>query len=247
MTGPRSRRTASLPHPRRHTESTRPASGSGRPSPSAYGALLSCLGGCWRPSSVAGGLEWAGGSLGPEAACWEFGTMGEIALAVVTLALVVATLLLWFEAHKLSTEASVIVWAAPWEVAGGLYVAILVQNAGPVVARDVTVSWRLERPGGTVEGRLREPAMDVGFRRTILVGRDKLDELAADGASIVAHLTWHDRRRGTHTQDLTVTVRQIQEDYNSSGALPRPSQLEILDQIRDELKALVKKEKPRSE
>lgn len=170
----------------------------------------------------------------------EWVNVGEIALVIAGLGLVAATLLLWWEARKLRTEANVAVWAAPWEVAGGLFVAILVQNAGPVIARDVKVTWRLVRSVDSPKGVLKEPVMDVGFRRTIPMKAATLDQLAAEGASIEADLSWRDGRRGEQKQPLRVTGQQIKDDYADSGALPRPSQIEVLDQIRDQLKELVK-------
>ncbi|HKQ18229.1 MAG TPA: hypothetical protein VJW75_00650 [Candidatus Eisenbacteria bacterium] len=167
--------------------------------------------------------------------------LGELALVVATLGLVAATILLWWEARKLRTEANVVVWAAPWELAGGLYIAILLQNAGPVIAREVRLTWRLAR---TVDGRngvLSEPIIEVGFRRTIPMKWATLDQLAAEAATIEADLTWRDGRRGRQSQTLRISAQQIKDDYDESGALPRPSQLEVLGQIRDQIKELVEK------
>jgi hypothetical protein len=167
--------------------------------------------------------------------------LGEIALFVATIGLVAATLLLWWEARNLRTEANVVVWAAPWELAGGLYIAILLQNAGPVIGRDISLTWRLVRSVDPQTGLLSEPVMDVGFRRTIPIKWATLDQLATESASIEADLVWRDGRRGEQKRTLRITCQRIRDDYNSSGALPRPSQLETLMQIRDQLEALVKK------
>jgi hypothetical protein len=166
--------------------------------------------------------------------------VGEIVLIVATIGLVGATLLLWWEARKLHTEANLVVWAAPWELAGGLYIAILLQNAGPVIARDVSLTWRLLRSDAQ-KGVLNEPVMDVGFRRTIPMKWAQMDQLAAEGTSIEADLSWRDGRRGTQARQVRVTCQRIKDDYAESGALPRPSQLETLGQIRDELEKIREK------
>ncbi len=168
-------------------------------------------------------------------------TLGEFALVVATLGLVAATVLLWWEARKQRSEANVVVWAAPWELADGLYIAILVENAGPVIAREVRLKWRLLRSVEAQKGVLNEPIMDIGFRRTIPMKWARMDQLAAEGTSIEADLSWRDGRRGRQTQPLRISCQQIKDDYAESGALPRPSNLDVLGQIRDELKNLVSK------
>ena len=150
-------------------------------------------------------------------------------------------MLLWWEARKLRTEAHLVVWAVPWDIADGLYAAIHTQNAGPVIARDVKLEWRLTRPVDSKSGVLNEPIVDVGFRRTIPMKWARLDQLADEGASIEADLAWRDGRRGVQAQNLRIAARQIRDDYNASEAMPRLSQLEVLDQIRDQLKAIAKK------
>jgi hypothetical protein len=93
--------------------------------------------------------------------------LGEIAVFVASIGLVTATLLLWLEARRLRTEANIVVWAAPWELADGRYIAILLQNAGPVIGREVNLSLRLMRSVDPQKDILKEPLNDVGFCRTI--------------------------------------------------------------------------------
>lgn len=68
------------------------------------------------------------------------------ALTVATFGLVLATALLalvtaglYWESRRIRVEANLVAYAAPWELAYGLYPAILIENAGPAVARDVTI------------------------------------------------------------------------------------------------------------
>lgn len=166
-----------------------------------------------------------------------------IALVLVTLLLAIATLLLWWEARRQRIEASMVVSVAPWEVADGQYPAIHVDNAGPAIAREVSVEWRLNRNVDATDGVLREPAFGVGFRRTILPDRDgkhTIEQLAAEGASVHVEMSWKDGRSGRQHQTIDQTLRAVHEAYNKSGAMPRPSQIETLYQIRDHLKTIAK-------
>lgn len=167
--------------------------------------------------------------------------VATLTLTIATLLLVATTLLLWWEARKLRVEANVVAFAAPWEVAGGLYISILVENAGPSIARDVAVDWWLDRKVDARKGVLKEPIFDVGFRRTIPMKAATLDQLAADGSSIRIDLAWRDGRWGTHRLSTTTACEEIRAAYADSDALPRPSLIETLDQIRDQLKAIAKK------
>lgn len=169
-------------------------------------------------------------------------TFATATLTVATLGLVVATLLLWQEARRLRVDANVTASVVPWEVAGGLYIAIVVDNAGPAVARDVQVEWRLDRKVDEKSGRLREPAFAVGFRRTILPIRSgaRMDDLAAEGASVHAELAWRDGRRRVQHASIQANCEDVRSAYADSGALPRPSLLETLDRIPEQLTELVK-------
>ena len=106
-------------------------------------------------------------------------TLATFGLVSATLLLALVTAGLYWESRRIRVEANLVAYAAPWEIAYGLYPAILVENAGPAVARDVTVTRTLTRPAGIADGVLREPAFPIGFRRTILPAKGpKLDELA---------------------------------------------------------------------
>lgn len=118
---------------------------------------------------------------------------------------------------------------------------IHVENAGPAVARSVSVSWRLasvELPNG----HLAEPVMSVGFRRTIVPSQEKtLDQLAAQGVPVEIDLSWRDGRRSVQKQAVKTSARDVKAAYDESRALPRPSQLEVLGQVRDEIKRIADK------
>ena len=167
--------------------------------------------------------------------------VATLALSAATLLLVGATLLLWWEARRMRVEANVVAFAAPWEVAGGLYIALLVENAGPSIARDVALEWSLDRKIGAKKGVLREPIFDVGFRRTIPMRAATLDQLAAEGSAVRIALSWRDGRRRIHRLSTTTACDQIRAAYADSGALPRRSLIETLDKIREELKEIAKK------
>jgi hypothetical protein len=170
-----------------------------------------------------------------------------IALVFATLLLAIATLLVWWEARRQRIEAGMVVSVAPWEVADGQYPAIHVDNAGPAIARDVSVKWDLNRKVDATNGLLREPAFGVGFRRTILPDRDgkhTIEQLAAEEASIHVEMSWKDGRRGRQHQTIEQTLQAVHQAYNKSGAMPRPSQIETLYQIRDHLKTIAKNSGP---
>lgn len=167
--------------------------------------------------------------------------LATLALTAATLLLVGVTLLLWWEARRLRVEANVVAFAAPWEVAGGIYTAVLIENAGPAIARDVRVEWSLDRKVDAKRGSLGEPIFDVGFKRTIPMKAATLDQLAAEGASIRIDVTWRDGRRGIHRKSTATPCEEIRAAYVASDALPRPSLLEVLDQIRDSLRNIAKK------
>jgi hypothetical protein len=169
-------------------------------------------------------------------------TVATVGLAIATVGLVVVSLLVWWEARRLRVEAVMVATAVPWEVAGGLYLAILLDNAGPAVARDVEVRWTLNRNVDAASGTLREPLFVPGFRRTILPirGGTTMDQLAAEGASVHVELEWRDWRRGKQTQVLDTTIEAVRAAVAESGALPRMSMIEVLDQIRDQLKEIAK-------
>lgn len=162
--------------------------------------------------------------------------IATIGLVISTTALAVVTLGLYWEARRLRVEAGVIAYAAPWEMAGGLYVVILIENTGPAIARNVSVEWSLGRSATTSNGVLREPVFTVGFRRTILPDKSRMDDLAAEDATIRISLSWEDGRRGTQSRVTETTCAAVKANYADSGGLPRPSQIEVLTQIRDELK-----------
>ena len=135
-----------------------------------------------------------GGQVTPEQTL----TLATIGLVVATVGLVAVTLLMWWEARRQRVEAVVIATVVPWDAAGGLYIAIQIENAGPAIAREIEIVWRLERKVDAVEGALREPLFGVGFRRTIVPIRTgtTMDQLAAEGASVYVELAWRDWRRG---------------------------------------------------
>ena len=166
-------------------------------------------------------------------------TLATFGLVFATALLALVTAGLYWESRRLRVEANLVAYAAPWELAYGLYPAILIENAGPAVARDVTVTWTLNRPAGNAEGLLREPAFPIGFRRTILPTKGpKLDDLAKEGAKISIELAWRDDRRGTQRRRIDTTCEAIRADYTRSGALPRPSDSELQMQIRDALREI---------
>lgn len=162
--------------------------------------------------------------------------IATVGLVIATLALALVTLGLYWEARRVRVEANVVAYAAPWEMAGGLFVVIQIENAGPATATNVEVKWRLGREATTREGVLREPVFIAGFRRTILPDRTKMDDLAADGATIHIELEWRDGRWRTQHRTIATTCAAVKDDYTNSGGLLRPSQLEVLTQIRDALK-----------
>ncbi len=167
--------------------------------------------------------------------------MAELALAVATLFLVGATLWLVWESRRQRVEANVIAWVAPWELVGGRYMVIHVENAGPAVARSVALEWRLVSVT-LPKGHLAEPVMAVGFRRTMLPTTGQtLDQLAAQSVPVEIDLTWRDGRRGLQKQTVRTNCRDTKAAYDESKALPRPSQLETLGQMRDEIKKLADK------
>ena len=166
-----------------------------------------------------------------------------IALVFATLLLAIATLLLWWESRRQRIEAGMVVSVAPWEVADGQYPAIHIVNAGPAIAREVSVEWHLNRNVDATNGVLREPAFGVGFRRTVLPDRDgqhTIEQLADEGASVHVEMSWKDGRRGRQHQTLEQTLQTVHEAYNKSGAMPSPSQIETLYVIRDQLKTIAK-------
>ena len=166
-------------------------------------------------------------------------TLATFGLVCATALLALVTAGLYWESRRLRVEANLVAWAAPWEIAYGLYPAILIENAGPAVARDVTITWTLNRPTGSADGMLREPAFPVGFRRTILPAKGpKLDDLAAEGAAITIELAWRDGRRGRQEHHVEARCEAIRADYTHSGALPRPTDNELQLQIRDVLREI---------
>jgi hypothetical protein len=170
----------------------------------------------------------------------DSGTAAELVLAVATLGLVVATLLLVWESRRQRVEANVVAWVAPWELAGGLYLAIQVENTGPAIARSLVLDWRFVS-ATLPNGHLAEPVMSVGFRRTMLPTREqRLDALAAQGVPIEIDLSWRDGRRGTQTQKVRTDCRAVKAAVDESRAMPRPSQAEVLGQIRDELEKIAR-------
>lgn len=170
-------------------------------------------------------------------------TLATIGLVVATVGLVAVTLLMWWEARRQRVEAVVIATVVPWDAAGGLYIAIQIENAGPAIAREIEIVWRLERKVDAVEGALREPLFGVGFRRTIVPIRTgtTMDQLAAEGASVYVELAWRDWRRGVHRQRIDTSIEAVRAAYADSGAIPRTSMIEALDQVRDALKAIGRK------
>jgi hypothetical protein len=166
-------------------------------------------------------------------------TVATFGLVFATVLLMLVTAGLYWESRRLRVEANLVAFAAPWEMAYGLYPAILIENAGPAVARDVTITWTLTRPAGNADGVLREPAFPIGFRRTILPTKGpKLDDLAKEGAAISIELAWRDGRRGTQRRRIEKTCEAIRADYTRSGALPRASDSELQVQIRDALREI---------
>lgn len=179
---------------------------------------------------------------------WLDGHEGT-AIVLVTLAYTITTLLLVLEARRQRVGAEVAAWPAPWELADGRYLAIYVENAGQAVAREVTVDWKLVRNVDGAQGRLVEPVMIAGDRRIILPLRDPdpdgegttAEQLAVEGASIEVVLSWKDGRRGRHRTSATWTAAEVWTGYSKSGALPRPSQLEVLGEIRKHLRRIADK------
>ena len=113
--------------------------------------------------------------------------------------------------------------------------AIQVENAGPALARSVTVDWRFVSVT-LPKGHLVEPVMSVGFRRTIFPTQEQnLDQLAAQGVPVEIDVTWRDGRRGVQKQTVRTDCRAVKAAVDESHALPRPSQVEVMSQIRDEL------------
>lgn len=166
-------------------------------------------------------------------------TLATFGLVFATGLLALVTAGLYWESRRLRVEANLVAYAVPWEIAYGLYPAILVENAGPAVARDVTITWTLTRLTGNADGVLREPAFLVGFRRTILPAKGpKLDDLATEGAAISIELAWRDGRRRTQRSRVETTCEAIRADYTRSGALPRPCDSELQMQIRDALREI---------
>ena len=68
-----------------------------------------------------------------------------------------------------------------------------------------------------------------------------MQQLAAEDASIHVELSWRDGRRGIQRQVIQTTVEEVRAAYSGSGALPRPTMIETLAQIRDQLREMPKK------
>lgn len=127
-------------------------------------------------------------------------------LAAATIAYTVITLALLLEARGtrvMRREAQLEAYPRPWERAP-MYIAISVVNYGPAIARNVDLTFWLEKDGEEVGGSRRvhgEPLFPSGWHRTFLPDRDDaggattLDELANQGLTLRLQWSWTDGRQ----------------------------------------------------
>lgn len=161
---------------------------------------------------------------------------GNTLVSLVTLGLVVATLLLWWEARRVRVEAILVASAVPIDSGReSLLFSILLENAGSAVARDVRVRWSLHSATCSKDGDLRIPVYLPGRRQFIVPYRSEktLGVLADDGTTVRVDVEWRDGRFGLHRTRMETTCETCRKDNVYSCALQSPTLTEALGQLRD--------------
>lgn len=171
-------------------------------------------------------------------------------IVLVTVAYVLITGLLLFEARAnraLGNVANLDTHPRPY---GEMYIELVLENYGPAIARSVRFRRWIEVDGVVVEGTDRvqaEPMFPVGRRRRFFVSTrdremDSLQELSDQKAVLRAEWTWTDSRRrlwfwtASHRASVTYRSEELRDGFYGGWALRERDPVEHEDRVFEEMK-----------
>ena len=173
-------------------------------------------------------------------------------IAVATVAYVVITLLLLLDARAgrragLGARVEFTPESFP-----PLYLQLVLRNAGPGLARNVTATRWLQRQDGTrvAEHRHAQPSLSSGHHKTFFVdeesgrgGMSTVEELATAGYTLEYEWTWKDdamffsRWRRPHSRRESQNLVQLRADFYGGWSLIEDNPVDAVPKVVDELKA----------
>jgi len=169
-------------------------------------------------------------------------------IVLVTVAYVLITALLRFEARANRATGSVANLDVHPRPFGPVYVELVLENYGPATARSVRFRRWIEVNGEIVPGTERtqaEPTFPVGRRRRFLESAsegqiDALQTLAERAAVLHAEWSWTDDRRRfglrtvTHQESVAYRAQELRDGFYGGHALSERDPAERDDQMSEE-------------